>query len=341
MIKPEGKRWKVDIQPGGRGSKRIRKLFDTKAEAKRFEAHVLSVHTHSKPWNSDKPDRRRLSELCKLWYELHGCNLRDGEGRLSMLLNMCRALRDPIAITFNSKHFAHYRQTRINSVSANTINHEHAYLRSVFNELSRLGEWQHPNPVMHIRKLKFKEAELSFLTVHQISDLLDELTKCRSQDAYHVARICLATGARWGEAEGLLLSNVQAGRLVFENPKDSERRAVPVAPELASDITVGKGAGRLFSGCYGAFRSAVKRLGLEIPKGQLTHILRHTFASHFIQNGGNILTLQRVLGHSDLKMTMRYAHLAPDHFEQVLTLNPLYSGLFVGNEKGRPLAESA
>ena len=42
------------------------------------------------------------------------------------------------------------------------------------------------------------------------------------------------------------------------------------------------------------------------------HALRHTFASHFIMQGGNILTLQKILGHSDVKMTLIYAHLAPD-----------------------------
>jgi integrase len=45
------------------------------------------------------------------------------------------------------------------------------------------------------------------------------------------------------------------------------------------------------------------------------HLLRHTFASHFVMNGGNILALQKILGHSDLKMTMIYAHLAPDFLE--------------------------
>ena len=42
------------------------------------------------------------------------------------------------------------------------------------------------------------------------------------------------------------------------------------------------------------------------------HTLRHSFASHFVMSGGNILTLQKILGHSDIKMTLVYAHLAPD-----------------------------
>nr|WP_238787237.1 hypothetical protein [Vibrio fluvialis] len=40
-------------------------------------------------------------------------------------------------------------------------------------------------------------------------------------------------------------------------------------------------------------------------------------------NGGNIIALQRTLGHSDIKQTMRYAHLAPDHLEDVVSKNPL------------------
>lgn len=42
------------------------------------------------------------------------------------------------------------------------------------------------------------------------------------------------------------------------------------------------------------------------------HALRHTFASHFVMSGGSILALQKLLGHADIKMTLLYAHLAPD-----------------------------
>ncbi|MGD9889589.1 MAG: tyrosine-type recombinase/integrase [Halothiobacillaceae bacterium] len=56
---------------------------------------------------------------------------------------------------------------------------------------------------------------------------------------------------------------------------------------------------------------------------QLTHVLQRKFASYFMQNGGNILTLQKVLGYQSLQMTMRYAHMAPDHLDEVLRLNPI------------------
>jgi len=52
-------------------------------------------------------------------------------------------------------------------------------------------------------------------------------------------------------------------------------------------------------------------------------VLRHTFATHFIANGGNILALKEILGHSDIKMTMVYAQYSPEHLEQAKYLNPL------------------
>jgi site-specific recombinase XerD len=47
--------------------------------------------------------------------------------------------------------------------------------------------------------------------------------------------------------------------------------------------------------------------------GHPWHMLRHTFASHYVMAGGSLLALQRLLGHATPMMTQRYAHLAPDH----------------------------
>lgn len=74
-----------------------------------------------------------------------------------------------------------------------------------------------------------------------------------------------------------------------------------------------------------SFGRALKASGIELPRGQRSHVLRHTFASHFMMNKGNILVLQRILGYSDLKMTMKYAKFDPDHFKEAALLNPLTS----------------
>ncbi|EOD1457228.1 tyrosine-type recombinase/integrase [Escherichia coli] len=78
-----------------------------------------------------------------------------------------------------------------------------------------------------------------------------------------------------------------------------------------------------FTDCYFQFLSVMEKTSIVLPRGQLTHVLRHTFAAHFMMSGGNILALQKILGHHDIKMTMRYAHLAPDHLETALRFNPL------------------
>ncbi len=77
---------------------------------------------------------------------------------------------------------------------------------------------------------------------------------------------------------------------------------------------------RFHDGTWGMVRDASDMLGLPAllaaagcrPRARAWHTLRHTFASHYIMQGGNILALQKILGHSDIKMTMIYAHLAPD-----------------------------
>lgn len=116
------------------------------------------------------------------------------------------------------------------------------------------------------------------------------------------------------------------GQIQFSGTKSGKNRSVPISDELQKElepVISGSLTGRLFKYAYSGFREAVERSALSLPRGQLTHVLRHTFASHFIMNGGNILVLQKLLGHSTLTMTMRYAHLAPDHLQEAKTLNPL------------------
>lgn len=52
-------------------------------------------------------------------------------------------------------------------------------------------------------------------------------------------------------------------------------------------------------------------------------MLRHTFASHFMMNGGEILVLQRIIGHSNIRKTMRYSHSSPEYLEDAVLFNPL------------------
>ena len=67
---PSGK-WQVDLRTDGRGSKRIRKSFNSKAEAKRFEAFVLGKRSEQQAWNPSKADNRTLKQLIKRKRSFH------------------------------------------------------------------------------------------------------------------------------------------------------------------------------------------------------------------------------------------------------------------------------
>ncbi|OTQ34261.1 phage integrase [Gilliamella apis] len=312
------------------GGRRVRKIFATKGEALAYE-NYLEEQTNEKPWLGEKIDKRHLSDLINSWYSLHGQTLKDGQTRLKAMLFASECMDNPLANNFTAKQFTTYRQKRIEgeiyrtdrikTVAPRTMNLELTYFKAMFNELIRLGEWQHKNPLELVRSFKTDEQEMAYLTKEQIQSLLNSCEQSSAKDLTIIVKICLATGARWSEAESLKSAQVKDGKITYINTKGKRNRTIPISEELFKQIP--NKHGQLFTGCYSAFRSAIDRAGIELPDRQLTHVLRHTFASHFMMNGGNILVLQKILGHTDIKMTMRYAHFAPDHFEDAVRLNPL------------------
>ncbi|MBV4368164.1 phage integrase [Erwinia phyllosphaerae] len=322
---PEGK-------PKGKASKRIRKSFATKGEAISYENYIMESLA-SKPWLDGKEDRRKLFDLVQTWYDEHGITLDDGEKRLRSMEFACQSMGSPLAHEFTSTMFSIYRKKRmsgeiartqrVKKISPRTMNLELAYFRAVFNELKRLGHWKQDNPLEMLRPFKSEESELAYLEALEITRLLAECKNSRNPHVYHVAHICLVTGARWDEAESLTTKQIRNLKISFIKTKGNRNRTVPISQAVYDSIPKPETAGRYFDTCYSAFRSAVKRAELDLPDGQLSHVLRHTFASHFMMNGGNILVLQRILGHTDIKMTMRYAHFAPSHLQEATTLNPM------------------
>jgi integrase len=322
--------WQVDFRPDGRGGKRIRKTFKTKREADAFEiAERAKAQTGT--YTAPVKDNRRLSDLVDDWFKLYGHTLKDGEGRKTILLKTIERLGDPKALTFKGEDFLRYRNERLKmesyrgkKVSPNGVNHEHAYLSALYGTLIKLKNWKHENPMKGVPKLKIDEPELTFLELPQITTLLEELANARNKDAHIVAKICIATGARWGEAEKLTGSQIKAGKIHYVRTKSSKARAVPIDKDLEREIFKGRPRiGRLFSPSYDTFVAAIKRTNIVLPDGQMTHVLRHTYASHYMIADGNILKLSKSLGHHSLEMTLRYAHLAPGHLSEVIDKNPL------------------
>lgn len=318
ITKTEKGEWRVYVKPGGRTGKQVRKTFKTKGEATRFKNWILNAANVGE-WNPHQ-DQTRLKDLIELWYDNHGKSLKDGLRRRTALTAICDVLGNPIGQKLDASQYVKYRSRRMSDgIKPKTCNNELTYAKSLFNELRSLKIIDYDNPLASIKPLKVDETELAYLTHDQITELLSAI---EHHDANLIARICLATGCRWGEAESLKKRQIRNSQIHFTKTKNSKNRNIPISPELEAEL-LAIPKSQLFGFSLSAFRRALEKTSIELPDGQASHVLRHTFASHFMINGGNILTLQRALGHSSLKMTMRYAHLAPDHLSEVLTLNPM------------------
>jgi len=324
-IKKDGDKWLVDLYPEGRGGKRVRKKFDTRAEAARFEKFVLSSVHQGKDWNTSKRDSRHLNELIDIWYKAKGGYLKDGARRRKCLMDIAEWLGNPKGIDLKATDFTAYLSYKTEyGISEKTINNHLGYLNAVYNYLESIGEISYPNPLAKIKPIKIDEKELSWLTIDQIKHLLKTIEDfSKNPHVLLLTKICLATGARWSEVEGLKLRNVRDGKVSFHGTKSGKSRSVPVSDELFQQIEKHLKEWQEFSFSLSAFRRALDQSGIELPKGQAAHVLRHTFASHFMMNGGNILILQKILGHSSVMVTMRYSHLAPEHFNDAIKLNPM------------------
>ncbi|MGB2539319.1 site-specific integrase [Hafnia paralvei] len=334
-------KWICECYPNGRNGKRVRKQFATKGEALAFENFTME-EADSKPWTGEKADRRKLSDLIKAWDSLYGQTLADPKRMNAKLKIICDGLNDPLAVEFSAADFSRYREKRLKGelvtksgdtlakVKPRTVNLEQLNLSAVFGTLKKLGHWSLPNPLSGLPLFKIHESELTFLDTLEIKRLLDACAESTNQHLLTVAKICLSTGARWSEAETLEGQQVTKYRITYTKTKGKKNRTVPITCELYDELPHNRG--KLFTPCRKAFERAVKRAGLILPDGQCTHVLRHTFASHFMINGGNILVLREILGHADIKMTMVYAHFAPEHLEDATTKNPLVNLNWKRNE---------
>ena len=319
---PDG-RWKVDVEPVK--GKRYRKTLKTKGEAQRFEATCRAKVIDNRDWSPRPKDKRHLAELVKLWYDMHGVALSDGLRRFSILKAAAEFMGNPIAIKVDGAAIATVRARWLaQGVTGKTANNRLGYLKSVYNELHKLDVIDYPCPFTRIKPIRLQERALAYLTKPQIAELLEDLrTRDTAPHTYMVAVICLSTGARWGEAQALTPERIGAGVITFANTKSKRVRAVPVTQSLVDSIHKHWREHGSFSNCIGVFRKVLLETSIKPPKGQSSHILRHTFAAHFIMGGGHIVTLKEILGHASLSMTMRYAHLAPEHLHDAIRLGPM------------------
>lgn len=318
-------RYELDTRTGGRGSKRVRKIFNRKADAVAYEKYMLGKLGRNEWHEVAKVDRRPLSEILELWYFCHGQAQKNGDIENRQLLKTINALGDPGVHEVNKRMLIIHRSRRLSQgISASTINRDMYRLSGMFSALIKLDEFSGENPMRGLPPLQEKNPGMTFLTTEEIGVLLDTL----KGDYRLIALLSLSTGGRWGEVSTLTASQIMQRRVVFLETKNGKKRVVPISDELEKEI-MDNASASLFKVDYENFCRKLRKVKPDLPRGQATHVLRHTFASHFMMNGGNIIALQQILGHATIQQTMAYAHLAPDYLQNAVVLNPLKGGLGV------------
>jgi integrase/recombinase XerD len=145
-----------------------------------------------------------------------------------------------------------------------------------------------------------------------------------------------ACGLRISEVTRLRIADIDAGRRVvhIRSGKGGKDRLVPLSPVLLQRLRgywrTHRPSDWLFPGLKAGsplstgqvqrlFRLAVQAAG--ITKKASMHTLRHSYATHMLESGTDLATLQHLLGHNHLSTTMLYIHLRQDHLHR--TISPL------------------
>jgi integrase len=230
------------------------------------------------------------------------------------------------------KHVEDHKRQRLDAVAPSTVNRELNTLKNLFRKAVEWG-YLTQSPTAEVKKIKTANQPFRFLSGEEIELLLGACIATGNSHFYGIVVTALNTGMRKGEILNLRWENVDMKRATIQvasgtdgHTKNYETRSVPMNRSLRAFLE--KHPRRIdtpfvFSGPSGKpFSKTNYHFGRAVEKSGIAHVrfhdLRHTFASHLVMKGVDLRTVQELLGHKDLRMTIKYAHLAPDHMRKAV-----------------------
>jgi len=236
-----------------------------------------------------------------------------------------------------TKDIDDHKQNRLEKVKPATVNRELEVLRHLFYLAKRWKKFFGENPVSESGLLKVSNQIERILTYDE-----EELLLCNS--AVHLKPIittALYTGMRKGEILSLTWNDIDLDKSLITVKetvsKSKKSRKVPISSMLRKLFVEQKlktgwneyvflnPDGKPYlrpDSLKRCFEGACNRSNI---KGLRFHDLRHTAATRMIENGANIVAVSKILGHADIKTTMRYAHPDESLKEAVENLSARYS----------------
>lgn len=230
-----------------------------------------------------------------------------------------------------SKDIEKYIQT-LSDLAPTTVSHNISSLKTFYSYFLKQGRISN-NPTDGIKSPKLGIHLPTYLTIDEVNKLLDiEVTDAFSSRNKAILELMYATGLRISEVISLEFKNIDYDECIIRvMGKGSKERIVPVndyaikylkeyidnyRPELVkneiNNYIFLNNHGRMLTR-QGIFKMIKNYAALKnIKKTIGPHTLRHTFATHLLENGADLRVIQELLGHSDISTTQIYTHLTKE-----------------------------
>ncbi len=227
-----------------------------------------------------------------------------------------------------------YKTMRLQSVLASTVNRD---LNTVKHMFRMAVEWGHlkEQPTKSTKWMKTSKGLFRFLSKEEADTFLRACASSDNPHLYSIIVVAMHTGMRRGEILRLRWQDVDFKGNKIDvvsgtggHTKNYESRVIPMngflrdvlrkhPRHIDSPYVFFASNGQPFADVDTSFATALRRSGLQHFR---FHDLRHTFASWLVMGGVDLRTVQELLGHKDIRMTMRYSHLAPDHMRNAVAI---------------------
>jgi integrase len=347
-INKKGTVYRVDwYDPEGR---RHRKDFELKKDADAYRGKIDAAKKENRyhdVFDVKKESQTTFNDLCTLYVKNFGTQKAFNTSKRYLLEVVKGHFGDRKLSQITYLDLETYRNKRKATPTWGTkprtdasVNREMALISHMLNKAAEWGLLEN-SPFKKGKRLMLKENNhrLRFLTESEIEALLkacDDL-KTYSPHLSPIVETALLTGMRRGELLSLKWEQIRNGFIYLTETKSGKARQIPINDRLAgvlrgvrqgnqlkSPYVFCDSQGRRFYQVRRSFTSVCRRAGIEAFR---FHDLRHTFASQLVMNGVSLKAVQELLGHADIKMTMRYSHLSQAHLQDaVAVLNKIGNG---------------
>lgn len=295
--------------------RRIRKVIrGSKTLAKEVLNKLLAEKAESKYFPDRAQKKLTFREAANKYWELHGSKTKSAKKLRYTFDQIVNYFGDKLLTQISVEDMQIYYNTILERTSGSTANRYFTTVRAIINLMIKLRLFTSLSPCVGVIRKRENPIKTDFFTKEEIIAIIKA-----ASDRFRPFLICaITTGMRRGELMNLDWKNVDLdnNKIHIHLAKSGKSREIPLSEDARNlFLALGpKPEGKVFFLTEAMIRLDYKKAVLN---SNVKHIplknTRHTFASQFRINRGNMTDLQQFLGHSAMGLTMRYTHLSPEY----------------------------